>query len=319
MEYRESINSTTEGDMNNGSHWYECDGTAKHWIEKKDGTGNRPTTLADGKKLNLLPGVSSILKTLAKPQLQDWTTRQAVMAVVTAPDVPGEALDAKVTRILEAEEQHREEAAKAADLGTRIHDAIAGYFAGKSTSPELDPYIAPAIRELEKGTFMESEKVLVGLGYAGRTDLLQNDVLHGEAIVRIWDFKSCKNLPTKGAYPEARLQCAAYAQALETKWGMEGHTMLRKIVTANLYISTTEPGKFLVCEHEDWKRTYEEGFKPLVKFWQWQNNYCPRQEELWAHLAGTALPRKPIVPELPAHPIMAGRPIPPVRVMPKEI
>jgi len=260
-----------------GSHWYRPDGTAFHFIAKADGSGNRPTTLADAKKLGLLPSVTGILKSLAKPALQEWLIRQSVMAIVTAPDVAGEAIDAKITRILETERHQDEEAKAAADLGTRIHAELEAHFMGQDViDQELQPWVTPAIDELHTyGKLVSAEKIVVGDGYAGRMDLW----LESEDTMWLWDAKSAKKLPDpkKGAWLEHRLQLAAYAQAVADLLATGGGEM-KTIKTANIYISTTEKGAFVVCEHDDWRTTYLEGFSPLVTYWQFANNYRPQAQ-----------------------------------------
>jgi hypothetical protein len=262
-------------------HWYHRDGTPCHWVPKKDGTGNRNTTLADARKLDLLPSVTGILNVLAKPGLQDWITRQNVLAVVTAPDVPGEALDAKITRVLETERQQDEESAAARDRGTVIHSGLELLAQGKTiadlnaaclTMGEelLGPWIEPAWKGMvpDVGLVEASEVVLVGEGYAGRCDLVlrsKGSVYQCDYVV---DFKSARTLPKKGSWNEHRLQLAAYAASWEAK---NPQTLIK---TANLYISTTEQGKFAWFENPAWWVDFQ-AFKAVLEIWRWQNDYRP--------------------------------------------
>lgn len=251
-------------------HFYTQAGQAAHFQPKKDGTGTRPTTIADARKLNLLPSVTTILQVIAKPGLQNWIARQNVLAVVTAPDRPGESLDDKITRILEVDQEQNREAAQAADLGTRIHAAIEQVLNGQEIEPDLHRWIDPAlaaVRELCPKT-VATEIVLVGQGYAGKADLIATK--DGPEV--LIDFKTAKNLPLAGSWPEHRLQLSAYAYARAFRDGPEG---LVAPFTANCYISTTEPGKFALHQNADWYIEYLEGFDPLLKYWQWANAYRP--------------------------------------------
>ena len=54
------------------SHWYLRDGRPFHEIAKQDGSGNRPVTLADARKVFALPSVTNVLGVLAKPGLDAW-------------------------------------------------------------------------------------------------------------------------------------------------------------------------------------------------------------------------------------------------------
>ncbi len=250
-------------------HWYTKDGEPRHFTPKANGGGMRNTTLADARKLGLLPGVTEILNVLAKPGLERWKTQQAIMAVVTAPDVPGEGLDAKIERVLYTENQAGEESAKARDRGTELHAALDNLFQGREIPAELEPWVLPAYKHIKSmgGTIKATEQVLVGDGYAGRCDMILGFMLPHEHDVVV-DFKTAKTLPTKGSWDEHRMQLAAYARA----WHKDhGHTL---VDTANLYISTVEPGKFAWFDNGDLNEDYF-AFISCVRLWQHFNNYKP--------------------------------------------
>lgn len=271
------------------SHWYSTTGEACYEVQGKSTGKPRPANLGDARQRNLLPSVTTILQVINKPGLELWKQEQVALAIITATRLPGEKDDAFAKRVLQEEEQHKQEGKKAADLGKRIHESIDNYFGGTPTEKGLEPYIMPAIFELEKfGNVIDVEKTLIGFGYAGRTDLLQQADQEAEEILRIWDIKSAKKLPEKGPWHEHKLQLAAYAEAqeLELRLAAPEGKKIPRIICANLYVSTTEPGKFVVWEHEDWKGTYKYGFKPLVDYWQWANQHYPSQPELKALLEG---------------------------------
>lgn len=259
---------------NNGGHWYTATGEARHFVPKKTGQGNRPTTIADARKEGLLPSVTSVLQILDKPALTDWKIRMAVLAVVTAPDVPGEGLDSKITRVLESEQQQEEEAQKARDWGVMIHDALEAYFLGKEVEPELKPWIMPAANALcARGSLVCAEKILVGRGYAGRTDLILEAPDHWLMV----DWKTAKKLPEKGPWPEHVLQLSgAYAPAYHRMIETDPHMMQKPIRCANCYLSSVEQGKFVLFDHDpDWQKVYNTGFKRLLEFWCYWKNYAP--------------------------------------------
>lgn len=246
-------------------HFYTVDGKPAHFVERKDGSGMRPTTIADARKLGLLPSVTNILKILEKPALNEWRTKQAVMAVLTSPKLLGEQLDAFVERVLSTERQQDQETEWARTLGTDIHLGMELALSGKQCTPEILPWIEPCRDEvMKRGKILEIEKILVGHGYAGKTDLIQEN-----GNIWLWDWKSASKLPEKSSWPEHRLQLAAYAKAYSL-----GHPEAT-IRTGNIYISTKEKGKFALFENPDWKGDYENGFEPLVRVWCWKNNYRP--------------------------------------------
>lgn len=249
-------------------------------MEKKDGSGMRKTTLADARKLNLLPSVTTVIGLLAKPALIDWMCEQAALAVLTSPRKDGEDLDAFVLRVLHTEEQQHGERDIARDRGIAIHDAIEALMRGEQANGEILPWVKPAFDALiAYGKPVATERILVGNGFAGKTDLVMDCKDHW----RLWDFKGTSKLPdpARGAWPEHRLQVAAYARAyqqlLDTGGPEAGAD--RPIIVGNVYISTAKQGEFVIIEHEDWEATFDLGFAPLIQHWQWANNYFPSKPE----------------------------------------
>lgn len=263
------------------SHWYWPDGRPAYEIAKKDGSGVRPTTLADARKMNLLPSVTTILRILDKPALTDWKIEQAVLAAMTTPRIDGEADDAFVYRALHRERHQDQESQIARDLGTGIHAAIENFLlsphrvispAGEmqSTRHYLGPWIFPALFSvLQRGSVLDVECCVIGDGYAGKLDLAQE----APDAIWLWDWKTAKKLPDpkKGAWPEHVLQLSAYARAWFSR------SASKPIRTGNVYISTVEQGKFVICEHGPWEQAYSCGFMPLVQHWQWATGYKPKQ------------------------------------------
>lgn len=267
------------------SHWYFPDGRSCYQVEKKDKSGMRATTLRDARVLNLVPSVTTILGILHKEALVQWKIEQAVLAVVTAPRQPNEPDDAFIRRVLHEEEQQHEEAKVARDLGTQIHEALELYLVGAEVPADMMPWIGPAAEAiLAFGKVITTEQNLVGDGYAGRCDLIQD----AETFWALSDYKSTKKLPdpAKGAWPEHRLQLGAYAAAWDHKYRLAENKSVdvsigkKPIIRRNVYISSVDQGQFVICEHEEeWQDVYERGFLPLVKHWQWATGYTPNQPE----------------------------------------
>lgn len=268
-------------------HWYSRTGEPVFEVPCKSRPGEtRPADLRDARKLGLLPSVTTLLKLLHKPDLQSWIVEQACLAVLTSPRSDGEELDAFVRRVLQDEKHQDQERDAAADLGKRIHAALAHMLTGLvDESPgtkvltwneheTVAEYIRPVLAFLLDRKVIACEQVVVGRGYAGTVDLEtarqeQVKALEGMTIrlcdnyVDLWDFKSCKRIPDK-SYPEHRLQLAAYAEAIEQ--GASGTCVCD---TYNVYISTTEPGQFKVIRNPNWVRDFADGFSPILQYWQW--------------------------------------------------
>jgi len=244
------------------AHFYTKTGEPMHFIERSDGQGTRPATLRDAKKLRLLPSPTSILKVLRAPQLEAWLIEQACLAVLTAPRKEGEALDAFVERVLHTERQQDEQAQKARDLGTKIHDALEGVLSGRAECPvDVASFVAPAVACVSVfGRVRATESVVIGNGYAGRLDC----IFEGNATT-VLDFKTTGSLklPTT-AYWEHQCQTASYAKAISDS----------SVQTAVLYISTKTPGELSLCVQENWSKAWA-AFDHLLKYWQIANDYSP--------------------------------------------
>jgi ATP-dependent exoDNAse (exonuclease V) beta subunit len=257
------MNTAAKPSIETASHWYSKDGKPAYEVPYADPKkGMRPTTLRDAKKLGLLPSATTLLKILDKPALTAWKVEQAVLTVLTSPRLASEEIDAFIKRVLHTDKEQEEEASKARELGSQIHDAIEKALSGEEFGPALAAYVAPVIAAVNGlGKVTATEKIIVGEGYAGRLDA----IVETDSTITVLDFKTTKNLPRE-SYPEAKLQLSAYAKAL-------GNTGKKTIQTANIYISTTEQGKIAVFGHADCMETFEKGFKPLQKLWCWMNDY----------------------------------------------
>jgi hypothetical protein len=66
------------------------------------------------------------------------------------------------------------------------------------------------------------------------------------------------------------MQLAAYAVA---RWGEEA---LESVTAANVFISTTEPGRMEVCKHENLRGEWE-AFKAACVLWRRLKGYDPRK------------------------------------------
>src|SRR5437773_10602003 len=112
------VASTETGKPAESTHWYARDGSPCYQVTRANGDGMRDTTLADARKLDLVPSVSLILKCAAAPGLEAWKARQLLMAALTLPQIDSETEDEYVSRII-ADSQ--EQARKAAQRGTDLH------------------------------------------------------------------------------------------------------------------------------------------------------------------------------------------------------
>jgi ATP-dependent exoDNAse (exonuclease V) beta subunit len=256
------MNTIANVKQSEASHWYFPDGRSCYEVPYADPSkGMRPTTLRDAKKMGLIPSVTTILRVLDKPALTAWRIEQAVLAVLTTPKLADEPLDAFIKRVLTTDREQDAEASKARELGTSIHDALEQALGNWPYEEAFAPYVLPVLDAIKPlGNVLATEKIMVGEGYAGRIDA----ILDGNEITVV-DFKTTKTLP-KSSWTEHQLQLAAYAKSL-------GNSGDKKINTANIYISTVDAGKIVVCKNPDWQETFERGFKPILNYWQFANGF----------------------------------------------
>jgi hypothetical protein len=252
------------------SHWYTLDGKPAYTIKKAKGDGDRPTTLRDARKHNLLPSVTTIFGVMAKPSLERWKmvkTAEAAIATERDADEPDERY---IQRILA---RSRSETSEAAELGTKVHDALDNALCGRGEVPaDVSKYVAPALFLL--GGYgiknLQTEKTVVNKseGYAGRVDLIA-EFNHGSHIVI--DFKTRKTQEDTKVVPYEfqAMQIAAYAMA---EFGT-----LENVYGSNLYISTTEIGRVekVIYEPDQLQAEYKT-FLHMNAMWRYIKNYDPR-------------------------------------------
>lgn len=249
------------------AHWYHPDGQPCFELPKASGDGMRAPTVRDARKMNLLPSVTTILKVLHKEALVNWLIEQAVLAVVTTPRLPGEPEDAFIKRVLQDQKVQEEEAGVAREKGKQIHDALQNLFIGKEIEAhEFREWVTPCYNEISKlGTFLFAERTVIGPGYAGTADL---GLINCDCIDLV-DWKSTGRLPDRESWDEHKLQLSAYAKAVHMLYPD------KTIRTFNAYISTKEKGDYKVFQNPNWEYTFNQGFTPILKYWQWVKDYTP--------------------------------------------
>lgn len=264
--------------MSDGLHWYDRDGNPRHQVPNTKGDGLRNTTIKDAKAKGLLPSVSGITKMLAAPGLEIYKMREVAKQCFLNPPHPGEDMDGYVSSMLD---KGKDDSREAMDAGTIVHKAMeqwltTGTFedvevAVNGETKNVGKFVLPAVNVITEAGFeiVAAEKVLVNVreGYAGTTDLIARGPNGERAIV---DFKSKRTKPGKkiDLLDSHMMQLAAYSKAY---WGDEGD------YCANLYISTTEPGRVELVDYT-WIQM-ESAWRAFLccrDLWVWTNNYDPR-------------------------------------------
>jgi len=259
-------------------HFYWPDGRPAHEQENKSKPGTmRPTTLRDAKKLGLYPSVSGILGIQAKPGLSFWMKDQVARAAWTTENC-GDCRYGEEDWVSDVLKTAEENMSKARDLGTEIHGAIEHYLRWLNTpASELEwppdsaysEHIKGAIKALKEigvwGQPFGAERSFASpLGYGGCIDL------YGENWVV--DFKCVDSLEKKLDYPDRISQLVAYCDG---RHGEDIHTWQVDRLW-NCFISTSEPGKYLLREY-DFREKFQgrKLFDACFALWKVVNQYDP--------------------------------------------
>lgn len=241
------------------THWYTRSGEPAYTVKAKDGT-DRPTTLRDARKLNLVPSVTSVIRCAAAPGLEIWKSQQVLLAALTLPKVAGETEKAYLDRIMA---DSKAQAEKARERGTAIHAAIQGVYQDETPTPRYEPHIQGAIKAVEEwdhpATKWTAERPFAcTLGFGGKCDLSSR-----AAVIdfKTKEFSEGENLKT---WDEHAMQLAAYRHGLGTE----------NARCAIVYVSTTVPGlaKLIEIPADDLAQGWTM-FHSLLHYWQAKSAY----------------------------------------------
>lgn len=256
-----------------GGHWYSVTGVPVHTVVGTNGK-ERNTNLRDARKLNLLPSVTTVLRILDKPQLNDWKVQQAVVAAVSTARQPQETDEAFAERIMLVAS---EPMTAAQDFGTALHDLMEKRAVSPDAlkSPLVDTNLRPWFPFIEEFYDDVTEVVLcestvVGNGYAGRIDLLSRHRSIDGLVLN--DFKTSKWKRGKASfYDDHARQLAAYAAILEDQY-------CEPVTCRNVGINSlaAEPFQSRVWTHEE-RQQAGLVFQQTLKLWQLITGYRPQQ------------------------------------------
>jgi hypothetical protein len=247
-------------------HWYGQDGSPAYTVKAKDGS-DRPTTLRDARKLNLVPSVSTIMRVAAKPGLDVWKNEQLLLAALTLPKVEGETEQAYIARVVA---DSKETGKRAAERGTLIHESIERHSRGQQTDhPVIVKAFEEAVFEHFKTHPFQKWETEVSfshpMGFGGKTDLFTRPDESAPLGIML-DAKTKEfDVDDKiDVYDEHLMQLAAYRQ---------GVGMLHARC-ANVFVSVSNPGLIKVVEHseEDLQRGWLM-FQSLFNFWIVKNKF----------------------------------------------
>lgn len=259
------------------SHYYTREGKPMHTMPLADGSGTRPTHKGDARKLGLYPSVSTILGLMAKPGLERWKHKEIALASMRLTRKGEETNDYFANRIIEEAFKQVDDAA---NLGAVIHRELERFWSHDwsrpfEPNPKVATYVAPVVNwMIAKDIHVENPEAVVvnhAYGFAGTSDCPFR-WKKGTGIGVI-DYKSRKTTPGEPieVYDGQATQIAAYGA---TYWGEQN---LKYCWGANIFISTTEPGRVdLVMYRPEMIMAEFEVFKHICAVYRHYNQWDPR-------------------------------------------
>ena len=220
--------------------------------------------------MNLVPSVTTILKIMAKPGLEQWKLEQMLLSALTLPRSPGEPERASIARIVA---DSKETAKQAAEAGTRLHESIEKWFAGdksvehKETALAFESAIASHFSTPVKHPWIVERSFATEGLFGGKVDMYATpDQYARDGIVIDTKSKDFGPGDKVDAYDEHLIQLAAYRAGLD----------LPKARCANVFVSRSHPGLVRIVEwtQDDLKRGWEM-FAHLLALWKLKNDFKP--------------------------------------------
>lgn len=242
--------------VSEAGHFYTREGEPAYTQEVKTGVRKgkeRPTTLRDARKLNLVPSVTTISSILDKPALTHWKIKRAVEKALAN------------ERGLDFVEDN------SAGEGSLIHGAIDNWLETGDVEAEYEAYTAIAQKVFDEVgvTNPVAERSFCSpLGYGGAVDLscpASNIILDWKTkVLSAEDVERGKKL----AYPEHAQQLAAYREGL----GMPDAKCY------NVFLSRTNPEVYVL--HEWGEEELQKGWRTFSlchALWIEEKGYDPKE------------------------------------------
>ena len=227
------------------AHFYDENGESRHEVIGKTTGKPRPSTIKDAKDNGWYPSVTTILDILAKKQLEVWKCNQYALAArrLLAEGTKVHFNTAEKSYLGIVKEEALQQVDDAADLGTKVHEALEKGLQGKDYDKTYDIYVQPTKALLQtlgvRILYHELRLVNKEFGYAGTTD--GAFIVEPQGYVGILDFKTCKTVKDEPVDP--RSSWPAQIAAYHSTHYKEIPTAYNNAKGLSIAISTTEPGR----------------------------------------------------------------------------
>lgn len=246
-------------------HYYTVTGEPAYTIPTE--SGERQTTLADARRLGLVPSVSTIARVIASPGLEQWRMYQLLEAALSMKKGKKETMQEFSRRVIERGFEKQNEAKR---QGTEVHAAIERWLVTNDVEEKyaglIDRVHAACKDNIEGFDLLSgvSERCFATYGYGGRVDW--HSTADNGVVV---DFKTKDSIanPDKLVYREHLMQCAAYAIGLGFR--------LSSVRAFNVFIGVKDE-RIVVVPHssESLVKAFDV-FVAAFLLWRRMNDYHP--------------------------------------------
>lgn len=237
-------------------HWYTQTGQQVELVEGSKGQPVKPD-LRHARKLQLAPGITTILKVAHREQLVQYRERQAAWAALTLPRLANETDDDFVARILR---DGGVAAKQAADQGSNIHGRIEKGLPDPYSTDEIVLAVRGLLPLTDTPWQLEQAVTNSRYGYGTKADI------HNQQANVVLDFKT-KDGPVgdQKLWPEHFMQLAATREALKMPTAKVGI----------VFVSRTQCEAAICWAGEDQTQSAWRVFLARLNLWQVTNNYIP--------------------------------------------
>jgi len=244
-------------------HWYTQEGEPMYTIIGANGK-ERNTTLADARKLKLVPSVTGILNVASKPALENWKIKQAIESAIVLDLEPDESTSDFVER---CKEHSKLVGKESADRGSEIHYEIEeGFASGKESKPYQ------AIKDWLDENYPNEEWIAEDSfsskdGYGGKIDLYSKNGIFVDFKTK--DYLEGKD-PKRLVFDEHGMQLSAYVQGC-------GYESAERV---SIFVDRKDTG-LIACHvwDEESHPKHRDMFNSLLAYWKLTKNYNPT--EVW--------------------------------------
>lgn len=263
-------------------HWYDRIGNPVYEVIGSQGFGIKPD-IRHARALGLVPGVSSVVRCAASPNLTDWLIEQAVKASVANPIEPNEPISAYLGRLQAISDTTRD---ATTGRGKNVHKAVELALSGKEYAPEYAKHVAAVLAELARlfpglSGWSAEKTFAFPLGYGGQVDIHTNGIVVDLKTKDRWPAETNKygkpnDLRKALLFDDNVMQGVAYWQGLfgrrdpVGRWALQGSQ-----ITANIYVEANAEnprcvGFIHTIDEQD--RAWDM-FMALLEYWQAKNKH----------------------------------------------